>query len=104
MEISKREFLARFGGLSVGGLFVPETAGFFKADSWGPLQRRVNRDEYEAIFYCYGKMVFTGQEAYAARQSDTKYQEMLEREITGFRQDMLAWRKKPLGTVWPEIS
>jgi len=101
-SLERRDFLKRFGALSVGGLFVPETAGLFTGDLRSPLQRREDRNEYEAVFHCYGKMVFAGPALYEARKSDEKFNQIVEQEISGFRRDMKSWLKRPLREVWPE--
>jgi hypothetical protein len=104
VEISKREFLARFGGLAAGGLFVPETAGFFEGnfENGPPIYRSPSKDVYEAVYFCYGKMAFSGPEVYHARRVEGAFEKLLDRELKGFRQDMLAWKLKPLEQVWPD--
>jgi hypothetical protein len=103
--MERRDFLARFSGLTIGGLFVPETSGFIRdyPESISPLTRAGNQDLFEATFYCYGKMAWSGPKIYEARKSEGHFNAIVDREIEAFRRDMRNWLLKPLDkSTWPD--
>jgi hypothetical protein len=102
LSIERREFIKRFGALSVGGLFLPETSGWFNNDG-RVLSRVPGEDAYEAVFYAYGKLHFNGMDMYNMRKGNPEaLMRAVNTETAAMRRDFLKWTHKPLQDAWLE--
>lgn len=99
--LQRRDFLAKFGAMTVGSLWLPQASGFMEGNE-ASLTRLADRDIYQATYYSYGRMEYAGPLIAAARKGDGKALAVIDQEIKGFRQDMARWLGQPLGDVWPD--